>query len=131
MANYLAMATLLEAGDEVLIEHPAYGLVARCGALYRRGTSSAFARTEENGYALDPAEVRRAITPKTRLIVRHQSAQSVERADAGCGAARGRAIWRAAWARVCWWMKSISTRSTRTRRGRRSIWARNSWSPAA
>src|SRR5579863_5545058 len=26
-ANYLAMATMLDAGDEVLIEHPAYGLL--------------------------------------------------------------------------------------------------------
>jgi aspartate/methionine/tyrosine aminotransferase len=28
-----------------------------------------FARREENGFALDPAEVRRAITPQTKLIV--------------------------------------------------------------
>src|SRR5215469_1096332 len=27
MANYLAFATLLEPGDEVLVEHPAYGLL--------------------------------------------------------------------------------------------------------
>jgi hypothetical protein len=68
MANYLAMATLLEAGDEVVIEHPAYGLLvdaARCVG----GEVKRFARREENGYAVDPAEVRRAVTPKTRLIV--------------------------------------------------------------
>src|SRR5262249_33938648 len=34
------------------------------GAVVKR-----FARREENGYAVDPAEVRRAITPKTKLIV--------------------------------------------------------------
>ncbi|MBZ5727622.1 MAG: aminotransferase class I/II-fold pyridoxal phosphate-dependent enzyme [Acidobacteriia bacterium] len=68
MANYLAMATLLEAGDEVLIEHPAYGLLVDA-ARYIGAAVKRFARTEESGYALDPAAVRRAITPKTRLIV--------------------------------------------------------------
>lgn len=68
MANYLAMAALLDPGDEVLIEHPAYSLLVDAarfiGAQVKR-----FARTEESGYALDPAAIRRAITPKTRLIV--------------------------------------------------------------
>ena len=68
MANYLAFATLLDPGDEVLIEHPTYGLLVDAlqyvGAHIRR-----FARREENGYALDVGEVRRSITPKTRLIV--------------------------------------------------------------
>ncbi len=68
MANYLAMATLLEAGDEVLIEHPAYGLLIDA-ARYIGVTVKRFARREENGYAVDPEEVRRAVTPKTRLIV--------------------------------------------------------------
>src|SRR5262245_17247777 len=52
-ANYLAFATLLEAGDEVLIEHPAYGLLVDAlefvGASIRR-----FERTHEGGYALEP-----------------------------------------------------------------------------
>ncbi len=68
MANYLAMAALLEAGDEVLIEHPAYGLLVDA-ARYIGADVKRFARREENGYAVDPAEVRRAVTPKTRLIV--------------------------------------------------------------
>ena len=67
-ANYLAFATLLEAGDEVLIEHPAYGLLVDAlesvGAVVKR-----FERTHEGGYALEPEVVRRAITPKTKLIV--------------------------------------------------------------
>lgn len=68
MANYLAFATILEPGDEVLIEHPTYGLLvdALC---YVGAEVKPFARSEENGWALDPAEVRRAITPKTKLIV--------------------------------------------------------------
>jgi aspartate/methionine/tyrosine aminotransferase len=68
MANYLAMATLLDAGDEVVIEHPAYGLLVDA-ALYIGASVKRFARREENGYAVDPEEVRRAVTPKTRLIV--------------------------------------------------------------
>ena len=68
MANYLAMATLLDAGDEVIIEHPAYGLLVDA-ALYIGAEVKRFARREDNSYAVDPAEVRRAVTPKTRLIV--------------------------------------------------------------
>jgi aspartate/methionine/tyrosine aminotransferase len=68
MANYLAMATLLDAGDEVAIEHPAYGLLVDA-ARYIGADVKRFARREENGYAVDPEEVRRAVTPKTRLIV--------------------------------------------------------------
>ena len=67
-ANYLAFATLLEAGDEVLIEHPTYGLLVDAleyvGAVVKR-----FARTHEGGYAVDAEAVRRAVTPRTKLIV--------------------------------------------------------------
>ena len=68
MANYLAMATLLDAGDEVAIEHPAYGLLVDA-ARYIGANIKRFARREENAYAVDPAEIRRVVTPKTRLIV--------------------------------------------------------------
>jgi aspartate/methionine/tyrosine aminotransferase len=67
-ANYLAFATLVDPGDEVLVEHPTYGLLLDAlesvGAVIKR-----FTRTHENGYALETEAVRRAITPKTRLIV--------------------------------------------------------------
>lgn len=67
-ANFLAFAALLDPGDEVLIEQPAYGLLLdalRClGADIRR-----FARAHDAGYAVDPEAVRRAVTPRTRLIV--------------------------------------------------------------
>jgi aspartate/methionine/tyrosine aminotransferase len=67
-ANYLAFATLLDAGDEVLLEHPAYGLLVDAleyvGAVVKR-----FGRTREDGYALDAEAVRRAITPRTKLVV--------------------------------------------------------------
>jgi aspartate/methionine/tyrosine aminotransferase len=67
-ANYLAFATLLNAGDEVLIERPTYGLLV--DALeYVEAVVKRFARTPEGGYALDAEVVRRAITPRTKLIV--------------------------------------------------------------
>ena len=68
MANHLAMAALLDPGDEVLIEQPTYELLTST-LLYLGAAVKTFVRDEDNGYALDPAEVRRAITPKTKLIV--------------------------------------------------------------
>ena len=68
MANHLAMATLIDPGDEVVIEQPTYELLTST-LLYLGAALKHFARTEESGYALDPAQLRRAITPKTKLIV--------------------------------------------------------------
>jgi aspartate/methionine/tyrosine aminotransferase len=68
MANYLAMATLLDGGDEVVIEHPAYGLLVDA-AQYIGADIKRFTRREENAYAVDPAEIRRVVTPRTRLVV--------------------------------------------------------------
>lgn len=68
MANHLAMAALLNSGDEVLIEQPAYepllAVAHYLGARVRR-----FARPAEKQFRLDPAEVERAITDRTRLVV--------------------------------------------------------------
>ena len=68
MANHLAMATLIDPDDEVVIEQPTYELLTST-LLYLGAAVKTFVRNEDNGYALDPAEVRRAITPKTKLIV--------------------------------------------------------------
>ena len=68
MANHLAMAALVEPGDEVLIEHPAYELLVSA-ALFLGAQVKRFARAPENGYALDPAAVRGALTSRTKLIV--------------------------------------------------------------
>lgn len=68
MANHLAMAALIEPGDEVLIEQPAYELLVST-ARYLGAVVKRFLRTEESGYALDPAEVRRVLTPRSRLVV--------------------------------------------------------------
>jgi len=68
MANHLAMATLIDPGDEVLIEQPTYELLTST-LLFLGAALKTFVRDEDNGYALDPREVRRAITPKTKLVV--------------------------------------------------------------
>jgi aspartate/methionine/tyrosine aminotransferase len=68
MANHLAIAALIEPGDEVLIEEPVYGLILDA-ARYLEAHVKRFPRSEESGYAIDPAAVRRALTPRTRLIV--------------------------------------------------------------
>src|SRR6266705_656632 len=68
MANHLAMAAIIEPGDEVLIEHPAYGPILDV-AQYLQANVKRFPRTEENGWAVEPEAIRRCITPKTRLIV--------------------------------------------------------------
>jgi len=68
MANHLALAALVGAGDEVVIEHPAYepllSVAHYLGAQVRR-----FARRPEDGFAVDPDEVARAVTPRTKAIV--------------------------------------------------------------
>lgn len=68
MANHLAMAALVEPGDEVLIEHPAYELLVST-AQYFGAEVKRFARAEDQGYAIDPAAVRAALSPRTKLIV--------------------------------------------------------------
>jgi aspartate/methionine/tyrosine aminotransferase len=68
MANHLAMAALVEPADEVLIEEPTYeallSVAHYLGARIRR-----FPRKFEAGFQVDPREVERAISPRTRLIV--------------------------------------------------------------
>ena len=68
MATHLAMAALLETGDEVLIEHPTYELLIST-ALYLGANVKRFPRRFETGFRLDPAEIERAVTPQTRMIV--------------------------------------------------------------
>ena len=70
MANHLAMAALVRAraGDEVLIEEPSYealpALAQYLGVQVRR-----FPRREEDAFGLDPAEVEKRLSPRTRLII--------------------------------------------------------------
>ncbi|HEV2287866.1 MAG TPA: pyridoxal phosphate-dependent aminotransferase [Candidatus Acidoferrales bacterium] len=68
MANHLVMAALIESGDEVLIEQPAYEPIVTAaeyfGARIRR-----LPRRTENGFQVDLQELKRIITPTTRLII--------------------------------------------------------------
>lgn len=68
MANHLAMATILEPGDEVLVEQPTYGLLldvlGYLGAKVER-----FERRFEDDFQIDLDRVEAKITPRTRLIV--------------------------------------------------------------
>src|SRR6266508_5711586 len=68
MANHLAMAAIIEPGDEVLVEHPAYGPILDV-AQYLQANVKRFPRAEENGWMIDPGEIRRCVTSKTRLVV--------------------------------------------------------------
>ena len=68
MANHLVMATLLEAGDEVLIEHPTYELLIAV-ARYLGANVKWFTRSFENSFRIDPVEVERQISSRTRLVV--------------------------------------------------------------
>ena len=68
MANHLAMASIVEPNDEVLIEHPAYGPILDV-ARYLGAKVKRFSRREENDWAVDPSEIRRSVTANTRLIV--------------------------------------------------------------
>lgn len=68
MANHLAMAAILEPGDEVLVERPAYELLLSV-LEYLRADIHRFERRERDGWALDPDAVGCAMTPRTRLIV--------------------------------------------------------------
>ena len=68
MANHLAMAALLEPGDEALVESPTYEpLLAVAGYLHAR--VKRFVRRREDGFRIDPAEVAKEAGPRTRLIV--------------------------------------------------------------
>ena len=67
MANHLAMAALIESGDEVLIEEPGYEPIVTA-AQYLGARIRRFMRRFDDGFQLDPREIERTISPRTRLI---------------------------------------------------------------
>ena len=67
-ANFLVYAALLESGDEVLVERPGYDPLLGAARMFGARTTR-FERPFESGFALDPDRVRRAMTPRTKLIV--------------------------------------------------------------
>jgi aspartate/methionine/tyrosine aminotransferase len=68
MGNFLALAATLEPGDEALIEHPTYELLVSA-AQYLGAEVKRFPRRFADEFQIDPREIERAITPRTRLIV--------------------------------------------------------------
>jgi aspartate/methionine/tyrosine aminotransferase len=67
MANLLAMAAVLEEGNDVLIERPAYPLLAEA-AEYLGASVNYFDRPAGARFAIELDLLERAMTPKTRLI---------------------------------------------------------------
>ena len=68
MADHLVCAALLDPGDDVLVEHPAYEpLVAL--PRYLGATVRGFDRVPEDGWRLDPDRVAAAFTPRTRMVI--------------------------------------------------------------
>ncbi|MFL6527683.1 MAG: pyridoxal phosphate-dependent aminotransferase [Chthoniobacterales bacterium] len=68
MANHLAMAAVLQPGDEVLIEQPGYGLLVEV-AEYLGARVKRFSRRFENGFNIDLDELATQVSNSTRLIV--------------------------------------------------------------
>jgi aspartate/methionine/tyrosine aminotransferase len=67
-ANHLAMAALIEAGDEVVCETPGYEPMLTLAA-HLGGRLRPVARRADHGFALDAGAVASAITSGTRLVV--------------------------------------------------------------
>lgn len=67
-ANHIAMAALLEPGDEVLIEEPTYELLVST-AQYLRASVKRFPRRAENEFQIMPKDIQKVISKKTKLII--------------------------------------------------------------
>jgi aspartate/methionine/tyrosine aminotransferase len=68
MANFLAMAALIEPGDEVLVEQPTYEPLLGA-ASFLGGEIKRFDRPAEDGFRIDIDCIAAAVTARTRLIV--------------------------------------------------------------
>jgi aspartate/methionine/tyrosine aminotransferase len=67
-ANFQVCAAVLEPGDDVLMERPGYDPLLGSARLLGANVVR-FERRFEDDYALDPDEIARALTPRTRLII--------------------------------------------------------------
>lgn len=68
MANHLALAALIERGDEILIETPVYEVIVSA-AEYLGANVKFFNRRHENDFQIEPREIESKITGKTKLVV--------------------------------------------------------------
>jgi aspartate/methionine/tyrosine aminotransferase len=68
MANFLAMAALIDPGDEVLIEQPTYELLVSAAG-FLGADIKRFQRKASDAFRVDPAAIEAVLSPKTCLIV--------------------------------------------------------------
>lgn len=68
LANHLAMAAVLEPGDDVLIESPAYELLVTTAGYFRVNVRR-FQRPAALGFQIDWDHFESQLTPRTRLVV--------------------------------------------------------------
>jgi len=67
-ANHLAFALFLEPGDHVVMETPVYEPLVRVAG-FLGATVDFFERHESNAWRIDPDEVKRKLSQRTRLVV--------------------------------------------------------------
>ena len=67
-ANHLALAALINPGDEILFESPGYEPLL-AAAEYLGATVKRLQRRFADGFVISPAEIERNLSPRTRLIV--------------------------------------------------------------
>jgi aspartate/methionine/tyrosine aminotransferase len=67
-AVFFACAALIEPGDEVLVEKPAYEPLLAVPRFFRARLKR-LERRFEDGYAVDPDTLRAAISPRTKLVI--------------------------------------------------------------
>jgi len=68
LANHLAMAALIDPGDEVLIERPTYEPILAL-AQYLGANVQRFERNYQDGFGIQPEEIEKLVNERTRLIV--------------------------------------------------------------
>src|SRR5262249_17374494 len=68
MANYLAMSAVLEPGDEVVVEDPAYDPMVEVGH-YLGAVVKRIPRRQENRFQADVSELKKIVSGKTKVIV--------------------------------------------------------------
>jgi aspartate/methionine/tyrosine aminotransferase len=67
-AVFFVCATLLEPGDEVIVEKPAYEQLL-AGPRFFRADIKRFERAFEDGYMIDPDHFRSLLSPRTKLVI--------------------------------------------------------------
>jgi aspartate/methionine/tyrosine aminotransferase len=68
LANHIAIATMVAPGEAVLLEDPTYELILSTAG-YLGADIHRFPRREENGFRIDPDDIRRRMVPSTKLII--------------------------------------------------------------